>query len=250
MVITSLDNRTVKDIIRLKDKKYRDASGKYLIEGYRAVRDSLPYLLDAEIFFSQSFAETDEVKSFSESLRTTVVSDAVMKKISDTQSSQGVICVSKIKIPTATYDSNFALLLDRIRDPGNMGTILRSALATGFSDIYCVNCVDVYNPKVVRSAMSAVAKVNVYNADYNVVNDLKSNGYTLLAADMHGDNVFSNDVVANKICIAVGNEANGLSEKLLKMSDKVLSLPMESLESLNAGVSAAVLMYQLRYGRR
>lgn len=250
MVITSLDNKTVKDIIRLKDKKYRDASGKYLIEGYRAVRDSLPYLLEPEILFSQSFSETDEVKSFSEPLRTTVVSDAVMKKISDTQSSQGVICVSKIKMSTATYDSNFALLLDRIRDPGNMGTILRSALATGFSDIYCVNCVDVYNPKVVRSAMSAVAKVNVYNVDYNVVNDLKSNGYTLLAADMHGDNVFSNDVVANKICIAVGNEANGLSEKLLKMSDKVLSLPMESLESLNAGVSAAVLMYQLRYGRR
>lgn len=250
MLITSLDNKTVKDIIRLKDKKYRDSVGKYLIEGYRVVKDSLPYLCEPEIFLSESFVLTDEAAVFAEFSQVTIVSDSVMKKISDTQSFQGVVCVARKRTVQLTYGSEYALILDRIRDPGNMGTILRSALATGFTDIYCINCVDVYNPKVVRSAMSATSKVNIYDVDYSIVNNLKTNGYSVFAADMSGDSVFLRDAIAKKICIAIGNEANGLSEELLKMSDKVLSLPMESLESLNAGVSAAVMMYELRYGRR
>ena len=247
MIITSQDNSSVKTFAGLKDKKLRSELGRYLIEGYRAVKDSLPYLSDPVIMFSQS--AYGKYASEFDGVRFCVCDDKIFSRLADTENSQGVICSADIPRKKPEFVSKYALLLDRIRDPGNMGTIIRTALAAGFTDIYCLNCVDAYNPKVVRSAMSAISRVNIFYIDTLGAEKIKSAGYSMLAADMSGENVFSSTVSAQKLCLAIGNEANGLSEDIITMSDKVLCLPMCAGESLNAGVSAAVLMYELAFGR-
>ncbi len=246
MVITSFDNNTIKRIARLADKKYRDETGEYVIEGYRAVKDSLPYLDSAKLVFSETayglyadeFADVDAI----------VCSDAVFGKLSQTENSQGVVAVVKKRVPERRYESERALFLDRVRDPGNLGTIIRSALATGFTDVYLSGCVDAYNPKVVRSAVSAVSRVNLFVASISDIAELKRRGYAFVCADMGGESIF--DVaLPEKMCLCVGNEANGLSDDVLSSADITVSLPMENGESLNAGVCASVMTYVIRYGK-
>ncbi len=246
MIITSLENSIVKSIGKLKDKKYRDESGKYLIEGYRSVKDSLPYLEEYSLILSESAVE----KFGNEFEKFTVVSDIIIKKISDTPQTQGVLCIAKKPYNAPKFLHTYALFLDRIRDPGNMGTIIRTALATGFTDIYCCDCVDVYNPKVVRSAMSAVSRVKIFDVDELFVDKLKTNGYKLVCADMDGESIFTSDFSNQKIALVIGNEANGVSDYLREISDKIISLPMEETESLNAGVCASIMMYQIKYCNR
>lgn len=246
MVITSIDNPKLKSIRALKEKKYRDEYGKYVIEGYRIVKDSLPYLTGAELVVSKSAYEkySNEFPDYD----FVVVNDNLFVKLCDTENTQGIICVVDKKSVVPDYKNRFALFLDRIRDPGNMGTIIRTALATGFTNVYCYDCVDFYNPKVVRSAMSALSRVNVFKSEENVLETLKDNGYTVFAADMGGESVFGHEKTYQKACLCIGNEANGLSDGVIAMSDEVLCLPMLSGESLNAGVSASILMYQLAFG--
>lgn len=248
MVITSVDNQKIKTIRALKEKKYRDELGKYYIEGYRVVKDSLDYLSEPELIFSESsfnkYADEFPGRPY------IVVADGVFAKLCNTENNQGVICVANIKKATPDYSAEYALFLDRIRDPGNMGTIIRTALATGFIDVYCYDCVDCYNPKVVRSAMSAISRVNIFKSDASTLTQLKENGYTIISADMGGANAFKYEKKLKKVCLCIGNEANGLSDNVITASDEVLCLPMLSGESLNAGVSASVLMYLLAFGNK
>ena len=246
MVITSFDNNTIKRIARLADKRYRDACGEYVIEGLRAVKDSLPYLDSPRIVCSES-AFAAHSSDF-EGADFIVCSDAVFARLAQTENSQGVIAVAGKRTPERRYVSDKAIFLDRVRDPGNLGTIIRSALATGFTDIYLSDCVDAYNPKVVRSAVSAVARVNLFSAANADISVLKSNGYAFVCADMCGENVFDAKM-PSRVCLCVGNEANGLSDEVRSAADLTVSLPMESGESLNAGVCASVMMYVIRYGK-
>lgn len=246
MIITSKDNQKVVFASSLKDKKAREEQGKYLIEGYRSVKDSLEFLTNPVIFLSETaFKKHSEDFALFETI---VCSDKVFSKISDTDSSQGVACIADIPKLTPSYKSKYALFLDRVRDPGNLGTIIRTALAVGFNDIFCYDCVDAYNTKVVRSAMSALSRVNIYSVALDEVSKIKDNGYKFVCADMNGENVFEGNYQFEKVCLAIGNEANGLLDEIVEQSDKVLSLPMQGVESLNAGVSASVLMYRLKFG--
>ena len=219
MIIASKDNSTVKRFGKLHDRKERDKSGKYLIEGYRAVKDSLPYIGGAELLLSESASEKFSAE-FSE-FDSAVCTDRIFSSVSDTETSQGVLCIADKKLSEQNYEAKYALFLDRIRDPGNMGTIIRTALAVGFNEIYCLDCVDPYNPKVVRSAMSAVSRVNLHLVEEEELSRLKENGYTIICADMGGQSVFDCEAAPQKICLIVGNEANGVSEDIITMSDIV-----------------------------
>lgn len=246
MVITSFDNNTIKKIARLADKRYRDEDGAYVIEGLRAVRDSLPYLDSPRLVFAESaYARLSDEFRAEDAI---VCSDAVFARLSQTENSQGIIAVAKKRVPRRLYASDRALFLDRIRDPGNLGTIIRSALATGFTDIYLSDCVDAYNPKVVRSAVSAISKLNLFEANTADVAELKKHGYAFLCADMDGENLFDARI-PKRVCLCVGNEANGISSEVLGQADAVVSLPMENGESLNAGVCASIMTYIIRYGK-
>ncbi|MCH5155954.1 MAG: RNA methyltransferase [Clostridiales bacterium] len=243
-VIKSADNRAVKHIAKLKDKKYRDEYNQFFAEGYKNVFDTAnarPELIKNVVLSESAYSELgDKFTDFD----TTVLSDIVFDKITDTKSCQGVLAV--IEKPQSTHPkSDCCILLDRVRDPGNVGTILRTAVACGY-DVVLNNCADVYSPKVIRSAMSAIVKCNI-GIDIRP-DQIQKAGYNLIVADMNGNNVFG-EKISGKYCIVVGNEAEGVSEQIIEQADKLLSLPQSNMESLNAAVAAAVMMFVLKFDR-
>lgn len=243
-VIKSADNRTVKHISKLKDKKYRDEFSEFFAEGYKNVLDTVaarPELVKSVVLSESAYSECGE--KFGD-FNTVVIADNVFDKITDTKTCQGVLCVME-KPKSVTPKADCCILLDRVRDPGNVGTILRTAVACGY-DVVLNNCADVYSPKVIRSAMSAAVKCNI-GVDISVY-DIKKLGYSLIVADMHGDNVFKAEN-SGKYCIVVGNEAEGVSADIKTKADKLLALPQSNMESLNAAVAAAVMMFVLKYGK-
>ena len=172
------------------------------------------------------------------------VTDEVFSFISDEKTPQGALCV--IKIPnqnTLIKPKNNAVILEGIQDPGNMGTIIRSALAFGFTDLYLVNCVDCYSPKVVRSSMSSIYKVNLYKGSLEEILSVLD-GYQIIVCDMNGQD--SKTFTPSKnYAICVGNEGNGISQELFNKSDSVVAIKMnEFSESLNVSVALSIVMYQ------
>lgn len=174
------------------------------------------------------------------------VTDQVFEYLTDEVTPQGVLAVIKIKNVAPRNPISNAIVLDGIQDPGNLGTIIRTAVACDYKDIYLINTVDAYSPKVVRASMSGIYSINLYKCDYdNLFEVLK--GYDLIVSDLDGDNLF--DFKPNKpFAIVIGNEGNGVSEELKRRANHVLTIPMsEKIESLNASVAAALMMYNLRY---
>ena len=244
-MITSTDNNLIKKVIKLADKKYRDEFDSFIIEGYRAVKDSIGKIEIETILLSESAS-----KKYLDQFKCEIVSDKVFNKIASTEQTQGVLCIAKRKKKSdSIYD--YCLFLDGVRDPGNVGTILRTAMACGFNTVITNNCVDIYNPKVVRSSMSAIAKLNIIDSDERVLDSLKSNNYSILCADMGGVSIFEFEKnLHDKVCLIVGNEANGVSESVQNKADYIISLPMqEGMESLNVAVATAVCMYELKYNK-
>ena len=244
--ITSNDNLKIKHIKKLLDnKKYRRECGEYIAEGARWISDAYFHKpgLFAGIFVKEScavkFAELLEGK---ENVYT--VLDAVFDKISDTGHSQGILAVLRILTAKENPQSPYCLYLDSIRDPGNLGTVIRTAAAAGFNDIVLDGCADAYNPKTVRSTMSALIKANLFEQE-NLIPILKQNGYKILAADMNGENIFTLSQKPDKIVLIIGSEADGIRPELKSLADKTVSIPMQNTESLNAAVSAGIIMYQL-----
>lgn len=244
-IIRSADNKTVKHINKLKIKKYRDKYDEFIAEGYKNVLDTCkakPKLVKYVVFGETAYAKYGA--EFGE-LPAVVVDDKLFAKLAETQSSQGVLSVHKK--PNAVFPKSEAcILLDRVRDPGNVGTVLRTAVACGY-DVVLNNCADAYSPKVVRSAMSAVVKCNI-GIDIEP-SALKKAGYSIIVADMYGKNVFEAAHV-DKYCIVIGNEADGVSHDIADIADASLCVPQSGIESLNAAVAAAVMMFALKYAAR
>lgn len=238
MVITSAENPKIAEVKKLTEKKFRKSTGLYLIEGERLVRDAIRY--GAEI--TGIFVKESASGKFSFENQTEVA-DKVFAKISDTVSSQGVVAVVKKRESETFAPQGNCLILDGLQDPGNVGTLLRTAAACGFCDVYAANTVDLYSPKVLRSAMSAHFCVRLHE-----VNDLAEvfdnlQGFDVVAADMSGQNVFET-TFDRKVALILGNEGNGLSELSKIRADVVVSLPMKNeIESLNVAVAGSVIMY-------
>lgn len=240
MVITSLTNAKVMETAKLNDKKYRKSSGRYVIEGERLVADAFKYGAKiVEVFVKESVANKFNYEN------QIVVVDKVFEKLSDTVNSQGILAVAEKPTEDDLTPTGNCLVLDGLQDPGNVGTLLRTAVACGFTDVYAVNSVDMYSPKVLRSAMSAHMCVKLHVFDnleqvYTLLKDVQ-----IVVADMDGENVF--DAKFGKhVALVVGNEGNGISQISKDNADLVVSLPMENnFESLNAAVAGSVIMYQI-----
>ena len=235
-IIVSTDNQLYKRINKLKDKKYRDEYKEYLIEGVRGISDTpqedIKVIVAVEGFSCEKIDES-KIVYFSKKL---------FDKLSLTDNSCGVMAIAAQKNET-DFELDFVVYLDRIRDPGNMGTIIRTAVAAGY-EIVCDNCVDIYNPKVVRSCVSALSKARLHSG--NFIDNLVEKGYNIIGADLDCENVFCASK-PSKVCIVIGNEANGISKDILAKCNKVYSIPMCDMESLNASVCAGILMYYFKY---
>ena len=140
------------------------------------------------------------------------------------------------------------LVLDRISDPGNMGTIIRTAAAAGFHEIALIDCCDPYNPKTVRSSSGGIFYVDLYPISVEeLFDECKKTDTKIYITDMAGENIFNMQNIDEKYALVIGNEGGGVSDKMESLSSRTISLPMKSqMESLNAGVSASVIMYILK----
>ena len=241
MVITSIENEKIKKLLKLQKKKYRDLEDMYLVEGYHLVEEAYKAGVLLEVF------QLDEEILFDVS--TTIVSDMVMKKLATTDTPTNIIGVCRKK----HYDQikgNHILLLDEIQDPGNLGTIIRSAVAFGVDMILLSeNTVDLYNSKVLRATqglychipiMSVVAKESIIS--------LKEMGYVICGTDvLGGEDLYNIDKKEfEKYCLIMGNEGNGVRLEIKEMCDKNLYIPMKNqVESLNVGVACSILLYEL-----
>ena len=246
-MIESKSNAKVKKLVQLGTKKGRRENCEYLIEGIHMVREAVKFGVPlVEIFVSNS-AEKQVLSDISGVMcDITTLSDSVFEYVSKTLNTQGVLAVAKIQEESDLDLSRKFLVLDHIQDPGNMGTIIRTAAATGYDQIVLLNCVDIFNPKTVRSTSSGLFFVSFCSKKTDEIVELSKN-VPLLAATAEGENVFcaSNLPIGGAFGLVIGNEANGVSQELKDVS-RLVALPMNPrVESLNAAVSASVLMYVL-----
>jgi len=240
--IKSTSNPYIKYAASLQDGKVRKAESKFLIEGLITVTEAIKtgQVLEA-IFVSEDF--TGEIPATE--ARYVRVPSFVLKKITATVEPQGIAAIVVKRKPELCAKGGHCLVLDRISDPGNLGTILRTAAACGWENVYAIDCVDVTNPKVVRSSMTGVFYTTVFTCDYDFVTQKLAKTHALTVADMHGENVFSKQFSDRDIALVIGNEAHGVSDVLRSAAVEKISLPMKNVESLNAAISASVIMYQI-----
>lgn len=253
--ITSLSNkqlRIVRDLI--KKPRLRRELGLFVSEGERLCMEIPAEYIDS-IFLSEDY-RGQIPEGFSElekAGRVYQLLPELMRQISDTKTSQGILCLARMKKPEKLR-GNFFLLLETIQDPGNLGTIFRTAEAAGVSGIIMNReCVDVYSPKVVRSTMGSLYRMPfVITAELPaVVDSLKKRGVTVYAAQLDGERMHYDCDFSAPTAFLIGNEGNGLSEEISAGASEHIRIPMEGgVESLNAATAATVLMYETLRQRR
>ncbi|MBO4569961.1 MAG: RNA methyltransferase [Clostridia bacterium] len=248
-IISSLNNPSIKLLRSLNEKKYRKFYGQFILEGPKSVGEAISAKTNiVKIFVSQSkYEEYSGLISLS-GAELVVVGDKLFGKLTETVSPQGILAIAEMRASKEfnPKDKPF-LVLDRISDPGNLGTILRTAVATGFNDLVLIDTVDPYNPKTVRSSASGINFVNFYPLDEeSFLAKCKKNNIQIFVADMAGANIYKTKLPDDKFCLVIGNEGNGPSKAILDNADKVLSLPMKKeMESLNAAVCASIMLYTI-----
>lgn len=253
-MITSNSNAKIKHVsLLITSSKARKQEGCFVVEGERIVRE-IPTQDILECFVAESYVDKLNIL---DGLSYEVVSDSVFKKMSDTMTPQGVLCVVRCKkidvaeILDAHLDGEVKLLvLERIQDPGNLGTMIRTAEAAGFDAIIADNnTVDIYNPKVTRSTMGSLFRMPVAYTDnlLGVLDKFSELGITTYAAHLRGTSDFDKIEYSHRSAVLIGNEGNGLTDEISSKCDTLVKIPMKGkIESLNASVAAALMMYEVR----
>ena len=238
MIITSKSNPVIKAVSALSDKKFRKLNNQYIVEGIKPVRECIAAGCQIDRIICEEGLENDFAGA-------TVVSESVFKSISSEKTPQGVLAVVKIPQNELQPPKNACLLLDCLQDPGNLGTVIRTANAAGYDDIYMINCTDPYSPKAVRASMSGIFFVNIHQGTREEILAALE-GVPLICADMNGENIFE-FTPPKTFCLCIGNEGSGISDEIKEKASHTVSIPMRSTcESLNAAVSAGIAMYALR----
>ena len=266
-MITSTANAQVKELVRLmKKSRARDEAGVFLVEGPRMageLMEDTAWSPEIEkIYLSESYAgkHKNELSVIESRAGMEILSDAVFAHVSDTKTPQGILAVVKRKAyrmddilggnPSAAH----ILVLDNLQDPGNLGTIFRTAEAAGVTGIILSrDCVDIYNPKVIRSTMGAVFRVPFLYVDdlQGTIGELKREGIKVYAAHLKGRKAYDQEDYSAGCAFLIGNEGNGLRDEIAECADHYVIIPMQGrAESLNAAVAAAVLMFEVSRQRR
>lgn len=251
-IITSRDNQIYKAAYKLLKRKYRDETGRYLLEGKKPIVDAVSLGVDIENIFVCRGFEAD-FAAFEDDM--TVLEVDLFKRLADTGTSQGIIAVSRKKAYgiedidriLRNNDKN-VVVLDRLQDPGNIGTIIRTAEAAGYCGVLVMQgCADVYSPKVVRAAAGSLFRMPViYAGTYEeTIYKLKKMNRRLVATSLDAEMFYYEVDLSENTALVIGNEGRGISRDFLKNSDIKIKIPMEGdIESLNAAVAAGILMYQ------
>lgn len=261
VVISSMSNSQIKNLmLLLKKSKARNDQGIFVVEGIKMFEEAKTAGLVLKAYASESFyneiVSTDP--DYFEGLNYELVTDSVFKVVSETKTPQGImgtVKTSEYSLDNLLEDPRALLLiLEDIRDPGNLGTMIRTAEGAGVTGILLSNtCVDIYNPKVIRSTMGSIFRVPFYYTEnfYEDLNKLRERSIHIYAAHLAGKNYDSEGNFLDRSGILIGNEANGLTQRASDLADQLIKIPMSGkVESLNAAIAAAILMYEASRQRR
>ena len=257
--IKSKDNPAYRDALRLLRKKYRDQTGMFLLEGPRPVTDAVVAGNRIEtVFIRESAADSPGIRGLVElcaeeakSIRLSLLADGLFDRLSDTENSQGIVAVAgkpdpRLKTP--------AVILDRLQDPGNIGTIIRTAEAAGFGTLIAIKGTgDIYSPKTARAAAGSLLRVNVFEgmSAADAIGLCAEHGIRIIASSLEDSAEYTQAVMTGDIALVIGNEGSGISDEFREAADTLVKIPMEGeIESLNAAAAAGILMYEAVRQRR
>lgn len=235
MVLASMQNEKVKMLKKLMtDKSLVFFDNPKLVQEAYSSGHKIMYVIKKEGFVGKTDYGGEVVE----------VSQNVFNAFSSTVNSQGLIGVVELKTPKLAPPKHCFLVLDGLQDPGNVGTLLRTALGADFLDVYLLDSVKVTNSKVVRSTMGALFKLNLYQTTkQEFLEQFKTWHLPLYVCDMNGENIYKTNPLAQIFGVAVGNEGNGISQEIKQIATHIVKIPMlNNLESLNAGVSGSIVM--------
>ena len=253
-IITSKDNEIIKNIRKLKEKKYRDLNNEYIVEGIKMIREAINEKAVIKLIVvceenANNGAIDKKLLYEIAKYKCIYVNKKIFSLISEVQNPQGILAVieKNNSEENIDYKKDVIVVLDGIQDPGNLGTILRTIDSVGLNQvIVSKETADSYNPKVVRSTMGAIFRVNIIESDnlLDTLKNMKKHKYKIMATSLETENSIY-DVDYNKKVIVIGNEANGVSQDILNYSDEKIKIPMlGKTESLNASVATAVILYE------
>ncbi len=253
-VITSKDNEVIKNIRKLKEKKYREQEKKYIIEGIKLIEEAVEEKakIDTIIVCEDCVKDgTIEQKLLYEIAKYNCiyVSEKVFSAVTEVTNPQGILAVVEKETgeETIDYNQDVILVLDGIQDPGNLGTILRTVDSVGLTQIIISKeTADAYNSKVVRSTMGAIFRIKIIIVDdlVKTLKEIKKHKFKIVATSLKTDKSIY-DVDYDKKVIVIGNEANGVSKEVLEASNIKVKIPMlGKTESLNASVATSVILYE------
>lgn len=235
-MITSTNNNTIKTLIKLKQKKYRNHFGYYLIEGEHLVNEAL------KANQVECIITTKPLKS---NLEVIEVSEEVMAKLAFTKSPSNIMAKCKIDSNNELMMKKRYLILDDLQDPGNIGTLIRSALAFGIDQvILSKNCVDLYNDKLLRAMQGANFHIScIYGDLTEIIEKLQANGVVVVGSALENGQDISLIEKTEKMAFIVGNEGNGMNQNILDKCDYIGYIPIQTIESLNVAIAGSILMY-------
>lgn len=234
-IISSKENETIKRIKKLKEKKYRDQNNEYLIEGIKILKEAINE--NAKIKLIVICEECQKEGMLDKKLLYEIakynciyVTEKIFNMLTDVTNPQGVLAVieKNNNSDEINWNQDLIMILDNVQDPGNLGTILRTLDSANLKQVILSNkCGDIYNPKVVRSTMGAIFRVNVLISDdlKTTISQIKENGFSVFGTDLNGASSIYEEKF-NKVAVIIGNEANGVEKEILELVDKNIKIPM------------------------
>ena len=238
----TLSKDKIKNISKLKQKKYRQLNGAVLVEGIRLIEQIQKYQVELEELYVLESSEN--LKSNFQAKDVYLVKEYQLKKLTSTQNPQPIAALIRQK-QIALKDRKFLIYLDGIKEPGNLGTIIRTATAAGISGvILSPDCCEYYNPKVIRASLGSVFFLPIEIHDFEWLKKQKAKIISTIMED--AENIFEVSPITENIILVIGSEAFGISEEILKISHKKIKIPTsKNIESINASVAAGIAIFQL-----
>lgn len=257
-MITSTGNAQVKELLQLQKKsKVRNERNIFLVEGIKMFLEA-PRNRIEKVFISETLFNRKKQELNLDGLKVEILSDKVFSHVSDTKTPQGILCVMRQK--NTKLEEIFAqkpehlMILDNLQDPGNLGTIVRTAEGAGVSGIILSkDCVDIYNPKTIRSTMGSIYRMPfLYVEDLeNTIEEVKKQNIKVYAAHLQGKNNYDEENYKTGCAFLIGNEGNGLRDEIAKKADIWVKIKMHGeVESLNAAIASSILMFEVCRQRR
>lgn len=236
-IITSKDNKKVKEAF-----SYQDGKGDFfLVEGFHMVEMAIENKLATRIFSLKDYPHNGE--------EFYLANEAIIKKLSSSKNPEGIVALCRKK-ETKPFSSEAIIYIDEVQDPGNVGTILRSSLAFGYKDVFISRgSASLYSSKTLQSSQGAIFSLNIKEGKEEPLNDikkLKEEGYEIISTDLKSSYPLKELKINKPYVLVLGNEGKGVNPGILSISDRKVRIEMDGIDSLNVGVAAGILLYELK----